>query len=195
MAQSIEARRARQREYMRDFRARNPLLIKERERLWREAHPDYGKEKARAWRAANPEKSRKSAMDSYRKNIKNRKAARDANREAIRQRGKAWRRANLEKDAAKSRRRYARKRGAVGSHSLAEFYFVCEMHSWQCAYCRCSLCKKTVTEDHVVPISKGGSDFIENMAPACLTCNVRKKDRPAQEFLAMLASEKAEALN
>lgn len=52
---------------------------------------------------------------------------------------------------------------------------------------RCYLCGETVnigdpgspryaTIDHVIPLSKGGRDHIENCALACATCNQEKAD-------------------
>ena len=45
----------------------------------------------------------------------------------------------------------------------------------------CWLCGRTivgqVSVDHVLPRSRGGSDDIENLRPAHLTCNVRRGNR------------------
>src|ERR1039458_4296540 len=38
------------------------------------------------------------------------------------------------------------------------------------------------TVDHVVPLSRGGTDLRSNVAPAHLRCNLVKKDRPASEL-------------
>ena len=47
---------------------------------------------------------------------------------------------------------------------------------------RCVSCGKPeavakLTLDHVLPVSKGGSDRVENVQPLCEECNLRKADR------------------
>ena len=44
---------------------------------------------------------------------------------------------------------------------------------------RCFYCGKAskLTKDHVIPISLGGTDDIDNIVPACLSCNSRKQAR------------------
>jgi 5-methylcytosine-specific restriction protein A len=52
--------------------------------------------------------------------------------------------------------------------------------SWslQCVYCAHAFDKKKTnfTVDHIVPLSKGGSNQIKNLAPCCVSCNQDKKN-------------------
>ena len=43
-----------------------------------------------------------------------------------------------------------------------------------CVYCGTALTPEEGTEDHVVPLSKGGRNHISNVVLACSPCNVRK---------------------
>lgn len=45
-----------------------------------------------------------------------------------------------------------------------------------CAYCGCTIPEDKLTVDHVIPVSKGGTDKFANLALACFSCNHRKRD-------------------
>ena len=45
---------------------------------------------------------------------------------------------------------------------------------FRCSYCGISVSDSELTVDHVVPISKGGTNDIENLRAACRTCNSAK---------------------
>lgn len=51
-----------------------------------------------------------------------------------------------------------------------------------CAYCKKILTAETVTIDHVVPLSKGGSRGRSNLVLCCSKCNGEKKDMTVEEF-------------
>lgn len=68
-------------------------------------------------------------------------------------------------------RRYARERGAFGSHTLEEWKELQYKFGYKCAYCKL---EKPLTKDHIIPISKGGTDFITNIQPLCRNCNSKK---------------------
>ena len=67
------------------------------------------------------------------------------------------------------------------SHFTAEeFKLLCEAFENRCFYCKQEL---PLTPDHAVPLSRGGSNSIENIIPACMSCNNRKKAKTLEEFL------------
>lgn len=68
-------------------------------------------------------------------------------------------------------RRYARERGAEGSHTLAEWKELKMKFGGRCANC---LEEKPLTKDHIIPLSKGGTDYITNIQPLCRNCNSQK---------------------
>jgi hypothetical protein len=68
-------------------------------------------------------------------------------------------------------RRYARERNAKGSHTFKEWKELCEKWGNTCCQCRK---KRKLTKDHIVPLSKGGTDYISNIQPMCRSCNSRK---------------------
>lgn len=55
-----------------------------------------------------------------------------------------------------------------------------------CCYCG-SVCEMTV--EHLTPLSRGGTNEIGNIAPACADCNLRKRAKTAEEFAPDRASD------
>ena len=49
------------------------------------------------------------------------------------------------------------------------------------------LVNKDFCVDHAIPRSRGGGDELENLVPACWTCNNRKGDRTVEEFRALIS--------
>lgn len=82
-----------------------------------------------------------------------------------------WRRENPQKAAAQRNRRRALKVNAEGNYTAAEFNELCDIYG---GICLCCGGNKPLTADHVIPLSKGGSNSIENIQPLCGSCNSRK---------------------
>ena len=85
--------------------------------------------------------------------------------------------------AAKAR--YAHKRRALLMSGVHAPYTQAELHERfalfgdACAYCGSA---KNLTLDHVVPLTKNGTDGMTNIVPACLSCNSGKSNKDASEW-------------
>jgi 5-methylcytosine-specific restriction endonuclease McrA len=74
----------------------------------------------------------------------------------------------------------ARRKGAEGTYTPQEWKDLLEQYDHKCLRCgrHESECRKRrnqkepcLEQDHVVPVSKGGSNWITNIQPLCMDCN------------------------
>lgn len=123
---------------------RGPAAIARKAR-YRATHREELRVKNAAYHAANPEMKCR-----YRKN----------NHEKWLPKAIRW---------AQARR--ARELGATGSYTDTEWSLLCALFRGICPACG-KPCRPTV--DHIVPLSKGGTNDISNLQPLCKSCNCRK---------------------
>lgn len=63
------------------------------------------------------------------------------------------------------------RRGAIGQYSESEWRRLLARHGNSCAYCGSG---QEIERDHVIPLSRGGTNYIGNILPACRKCNRSK---------------------
>lgn len=171
-------------------------------RAWQRAHPEACTAATDRWRKTHPEAARAIRTASSARWVKNNpervramaKAYRDAHkddpvyrereRERLRRnwyavyRFRPRKRNPITRKAAYHRYR-SRLKNAEGSFTGQEWLACMEAHGNRCAICHE---EKKLCADHIIPISKGGSNYITNIQPLCFSCNSRKKDKMPGEW-------------
>lgn len=120
----------------------------------------------------------------------------EKNKEAIAEKKKQYYEANKEVIAEKKKQYHKKnphvalngqikRRKRIGNEEITkeEWFEVMNKYEWKCLYCGCDLTKYNRSMDHIIPISKGGRNIKENIAPACKHCNSSKKDKYLHEWL------------
>ena len=65
----------------------------------------------------------------------------------------------------------------------------------------CTYCGKKITnpndfsQDHQLPLSRGGQTVPSNLVPACIKCNAEKGMLTAEEYMAVLNFRKSKGIN
>ena len=109
------------------------------------------------------------------------RAYKEANKEKLANDQKEYRKANPERHAEDENRRRARKHGADGSHTSSDAKRIRLVQGDKCAYCRARLNGRGHL-DHIVAISRGGSNWPKNLQWVCALCNTRKHAKDPIEF-------------
>lgn len=83
--------------------------------------------------------------------------------------------------------RAARERG---QHTAREWFALGRSVGWRCHYCGIQCHSRNrpsqrATKDHRIPVTRGGSDAIDNIVVACKQCNSEKATLTDQEYLSM----------
>ena len=165
----------------------------DRVREYTRTHKEAAAAHARKYDATHRKERRMQGRIRYAKNPEKARAyarrQRIENREATLFRQRRWYYANP--DHSRSVFRNARKRhhgsivalnhkrrallkGVEGSFSDIEWQVLCKQYDHRCLACGQ---KRKLTRDHIIPITKGGTNYISNIQPLCGPCNSSKGDK------------------
>lgn len=126
---------------------------------------EYARIKSFVWRRENQKASRRHQLN-YRNN--------NLEKEKIRSRLRY--KNNKEKAKIYRSRRRAILRLAEGCYTVHELHDLRKKQKDKCIYCNISI-KKSYHADHIMPLARGGSNWISNIQLLCPTCNLRKNDK------------------
>lgn len=143
------------------------------------------KEMERLRRLSNPEIVRAEAKRSAKKNrnriIKYRRRWRENNIEAVRAYQREWQAAHPEYGRTSRRNRRAQNIEAEGKHSAADVHLQYDRQCGRCYYCHQPL-NGLYHADHLIPLSRGGTNWPSNIVCACPKCNLSKGSKLPSEF-------------
>lgn len=142
------------------WRVKNAKRVQIANKAWIEAN----KEKARAynkeWRVANADRRAKTNREW-----------RAANLERHTKLSRLWYKNNPDKVRARAHARRARKRNAVGKFNHKD---VAQLYANQGGLCLCGTTLFNYHVDHKTPLSRGGSNWPDNLQLLCAPCNDSK---------------------
>lgn len=178
-------------EYYREYRRKNEKKIKQyqklycennQERLKQYHHEKYQRkmlnpiwrqernEKNRQWRKNNPQYHNLYFQNRYRNDKKFREKTKEYIKcAALKIRDKIY---------VYNHNYRARRFNAEGSFTFQERNELFKKYNNQCLFCNS---KEHLTIDHIIPLSLGGTNYMENLQLLCRSCNSRKSNQILSE--------------
>jgi 5-methylcytosine-specific restriction endonuclease McrA len=170
---------------------------------WKDAHPGYDAEQKRKarrdpvkaiaeraacsrWRSKNVEKQKAKQLEwrqNNREHLRKKEAARRAAKpEMVRLVVREWRKKYPEKARALDHAKKARRLKADGAYTTEQLKDLIIKQRGCCAICKTAL-PRPYHADHIVPLARGGTNWIENIQLLCPRCNGRKSDKDPIQFM------------
>lgn len=190
-------------EYMRKRHAANPEPARERARKLRQENPELSKERIRNAPSHSAESRLRAYYENHEENLAYQREYRDTHREQIRAKDRKSYRNNSPSRIAKARaywlsltpeqksrvnftrnkNRRARVKGAEGSFTWDQYHDILVDQGFMCFYCWADISDGNDHADHYIPLSRGGTNWPNNIVAACAKCNQEKSDKTVEEFL------------
>ncbi len=170
-----------------------PLLEFHKSKYQKDGHSFYCKScncaRVSEWTTRNLEKNRSRARSWADDHRDANKSWQQNNKKACREKNKKWFDKNQDKRRSYDVKRKALKRNASGPHHTADDIKELKViQKNRCSYCGTDISQKYHV-DHIVPLSRGGSNKKDNIALTCPRCNLSKHDKLLwTEWMPLLAS-------
>jgi 5-methylcytosine-specific restriction endonuclease McrA len=109
---------------------------------------------------------------------------RDEHKEAFAKMVGDWGKENPDSRNAITQNYRARKRGLVGVHTSVDINTILEAQNHHCYYCGEPL--ESYHVDHKQPVTRGGSNWPDNLCCTCAHCNHSKANKTEAEYRARM---------
>lgn len=176
-----DARKDKQRELHKNWSDRNREHVREMANATYHRHKDEYSAKRREydrqrWATDTEYRERKRNEDRerYHTNPATQERKKEAHKRFYHQHYRTdpkYRKLRLERGKIHARRRRFRIKGTGDRYSITEWRALCAQYDHRCLCCG-EL--KPLSPDHIVPLSRGGANTIDNIQPLCALCNMQK---------------------
>jgi 5-methylcytosine-specific restriction endonuclease McrA len=170
----------------RQWQKNNPERHNANKRKWASENREAENARSTAWHKAHPEERRatsKKYRDTHKDIVNERiKDWELRNRDRKNEQARRWRVAHPDKRLEMQNNRRARIEGNGGKITLQEWDNLKVFYNYTCLCCHRREPEIKLTMDHVVPISMGGKNVIENAQPLCQSCNSSKGNRRTTDY-------------
>lgn len=188
-AQSAAASRnnyEKRREYNRSWRRHNRDKVNAAKARWRSLNQEKNRAEVLLWQKKNRDKILARRRARYHANFtlererskQYRLRAPEKHRAAV----KTWRLKNPIKAKALVAARRARRMSAGGTFSSADVAQIMKSQRGRCGYCRQPVRKRAPHLDHIMALSRGGTNDRTNLQILCSSCNHRKYNKDPIAF-------------
>ncbi|MCC6486713.1 MAG: HNH endonuclease, partial [Candidatus Hydrogenedentes bacterium] len=154
-------------QWKRSDRMRRRDKIRESKKRYVEKNRERVRAAKRAYYEANADRAREDSRRAY-----------ERNKAHLIRLAKEWQKRNPEKRARIQRANLARRRQAMATSAVpftaADLDAIFKLQRGRCGYCRVKLGKSGWHADHIVALTRGGSNARSNIQVLCRTCNLSK---------------------
>jgi len=157
-----------------EYRRKNIAKIKKHNSEYYQANKEHVMETCKKWSLGHPEKVKAS-----------RKKYKTINKEMLKELNHKYHIEHPTMVAKFNAMKQARRYNATGNFTEKDYLQKLEDSGHRCYYCGRDLRELPTIQnhhDHVIPLSIGGTNTIDNIVPCCGSCNASKSNRTPEEY-------------
>lgn len=160
---------------------KNPEKWRQKAREWYQKNKEHVAEYNKHYREENPEIVKEATKRFYDENPEYRSSYYQDHKEERNEYDRQWTKGNLEKKRAAWHRRQARIKGNGGSYTGDQIKELLEAQERFCFHCGADI-SEYYEIDHWIPLTRNGSNNIENIRLLCQFCNRSKGNKLPHEW-------------